>query len=157
MGGEPLLRELWGEYNENHEREKTPEPEYSREERAFFSIREQIDSLKDEAQKKKLTTLFKALKKSVLEYTIAIDRLAKHKLQNNIDRIEAADRRRSLSHNALIDNLNILSRQFNEAGLDNNWRDDIGLDRKRVTAWALAVAETIREEASKEAGLENEP
>ena len=147
---EPFLSERWGEIAEKNIQENTPQPEVPRAISAYLSIEEQINSFPDDSEKVKLEKLFTALNESLLSYLIAIDRLAIHKLDGSVDKIENAEIRRKLTHNVLIDNLNILSRQFAAAGLDNSWRSDVGSDRRDITRWVLAVAEHVRGKALKE-------
>jgi hypothetical protein len=148
--GEPFLRERWGEIAEKNIQESTPQPEIPRAVSTYLSIEEQINSLPDDPEKIKLEKLFATLNESILSYLIAIDRLTIHKLEGSLDKIENAEIRRKLTHNVLIDNLNILSRQFAAAGLDNSWRSDVGSDRRDITRWVLAVAECVRGKTLKE-------
>jgi len=55
---------------------------------------------------------------------------------------EEADRNRHYAHDRLADTLNILSRAFRNAGLNNEWRRDI-LDRDTLGQWGIAVAQLI--------------
>jgi len=58
--------------------------------------------------------------------------------------IGRADQSRRTAHDALIDNINILSRAFVKFGLDNNWRKVLGLEtREQVTSWAIYVGSTV--------------
>lgn len=50
------------------------------------------------------------------------------------------DRHRTACHDAYISNLNIFGRYFNELGLDNSWRQQIGDDRKRIGDFACYIA-----------------
>jgi hypothetical protein len=153
---DPFVRERFAEIIEEREKENTPEPEVSRELRVYESIKNQIASLDNDTTKSRLEKLFLALQKSILNYTIAIDRLSKHKLNGKLDAIENADKRRSITHNVLIDDLNILSRQFDEAGLDNSWRADVGSDRRDITKWAIAITETVRQQTDTWEGCHGE-
>ena len=56
--------------------------------------------------------------------------------------IEEADRSRHFAHEALIDGVNLLSREFKKAGLDNEWRRDIH-DRNAIGEWGLTIAKWI--------------
>lgn len=66
--------------------------------------------------------------------------------------IKAYDETRRLTHNRLIDEVNLLSREFKKAGLDNSWRNVVGLDRDEVGFWARKVAELFIDEDAKEGG-----
>jgi hypothetical protein len=147
---DPFIRERYEEILAEREAENTPEPMLTREVRSYLSFVEQVDALPEGDQKAKLEKLVDAVRKSVLSYTRAIDRLAKHKLGHDTSKIENADRMRTLAHEALMSNLNILSRQFADGDLDNSWRNDIGLDRRAVTRWAIGITETIRNEILEE-------
>lgn len=147
---DPFIRERYEEINAEREAENTPEPTLTREARSYLSFVEQVDALPEGDQKAKLEKLVDVVRKSVLSYTRAIDRLSKHKLGQDVGKIENADKMRTLAHEALMSNLNILSRQFLEADLDNSWRGDIGLDRRAVTRWAIGVTGMIRDEILEE-------
>ena len=46
------------------------------------------------------------------------------------------DRRRTIAHNALIDDCDILSRVFASEGLNNGWRGELGEDRREIGDFA---------------------
>ena len=49
------------------------------------------------------------------------------------------DKTRSLAHTAFIDSLNILSRNMEKSGEDNNWREKIGEGRKEIGDFACRL------------------
>ena len=53
-----------------------------------------------------------------------------------IDKRREMDNNRTSSHNAFIDNCNILSRNMAKAGEDNSWRQLLGDDRKEIGDFA---------------------
>jgi hypothetical protein len=57
----------------------------------------------------------------------------------DLETVSQADRMRSIAHDALISNLNIMSRYCAKLGIDNEWRFVLGLDRKQITAWAREI------------------
>ena len=67
---------------------------------------------------------------------------------------EIADRGKKAIHDSLISQLNIVSRAFHRASLDNNWRKKIGVDRNQIAVWALTVSDHLVADTLKEYGLE---
>ena len=89
--------------------------------------------------------LFKKVETAAVKYDLTIATLARMRIeQSGIESIAEADRRRRLAHDALEDELNLLSRSFAKSGLDNSWRYDIGTSREAVGNWARKVAEVKR-------------
>ena len=110
----------------------------------YQSIEQLIDKDDD------LKGLFHDVKRSIVKYIIAIDRLSEERLSDRAnDSTGEIDRARTVAHEALITNLNILSRECQKKRVDNKWRSVIGLDRKQITNWALSVypmiADSVRE------------
>ena len=96
-----------------------------------------------------LESLFKELKEKILNYSISADRLSmasKNLATGHGDREEVvrADEIRRRAHDALIDQVNILSRAFLREGLPNKWRDKVGDSREEIGEWAFGVAEYLR-------------
>lgn len=101
-----------------------------------------------------LKSLFGSMERSLLSY---VETAARHEHQTTrsefderitSDDLEALGKSRTLSHNVLIDSLNILSRAFAARGLDNTWRKVVGLDhRSQVTAWAIDIAQYLTSDA----------
>ena len=104
-----------------------------------------------------LNEIFERMEHSVIRYGKSINMLAIVARSENKDKrmLEEIDRNRRLAHNALIDELNLLSRQFRNIGIDNEWRKEIGLDSKTVGGWAYKVAEFISSDILKENNYEN--
>lgn len=100
----------------------------------------------------RLENLFRELQERILEYSISADRLSMRRedreygaLQN--EDITSADRARKYAHEALIDQVNILSRAFLREGLSNKWRAKVGDTREEIGEWAFGVAEYLRAKA----------
>jgi len=103
----------------------------------------------------KLESLFRELEDKILRYSISADRLSKARnelLVGSADKgeIVKADEGRRRAHDALIDQLNILSRAFKEEGLPNEWRRNIGLEREEIGEWAFGVADYLRAKTKEE-------
>lgn len=130
-----FLRNAWQSHTENH---KEKESEATRELRIY-------DKIKTEAEKyPKLIKILTSLENASIRYLQTVDTLAKAKLEKQSKAmIFEYDQARKSAHNVCIDELNLLSRQFLAAGLDNEWRRKIGLDRKLVGCWARAVGEHL--------------
>ncbi len=120
---------------------------------AFLEI-EAIDKKLDKKRgidaktKEILHNLFEMVEESVERYANAIVRQ-----QKDFDHREDAaqsDESRRIAHNALMDNLNILARNYRQYGLDTRWRNEIGTDRDRVREWAQIVMKYIANEAERE-------
>jgi len=102
-----------------------------------------------------LNTLYEMVFDNVSNYVSAVhdtelaqtpDNTEDMKKDRNIekmDRIEALDRTRTRAHNALIESLNFLKRNYEKLGLDISWRDDIGYDRNEIREWAQDVMRYI--------------
>lgn len=144
MAEEPgfdFLREKW---------KMKAEHEYSESAELKSPIFEEIE--RGAYGNEKLEKLFKELKEKILRYSISADRLSMIKVENGHGRddVQAADQARRLAHNAVIDQLNILSRAFKEDGLSNEWRRKVGLERGEVGEWAFGVADYLRAKTKEE-------
>ena len=87
------------------------------------------------------------LTNSIIAYTSECSRLAEYVRDTEIsvtDRRESDTNRKRL-HDGLITNLNLMSREYGKAGLDNDWRrqivDGVGSDREQIRKWATNVYE----------------
>lgn len=112
------------------------------EERAFEIFRR----IQEEAQQRpELKEIFEDLRGSLIRYNESILRLeiAQQKSMERKD-IENADHARKIVHDALIDKLNILSREFDKAGFDNSWRKMVGLHRETAAEWARGVGTVLK-------------
>lgn len=99
-----------------------------------------------------LENLFKELKERILEYALSADRLSMRREERGYgesqnEDIVSADRTRRSAHEALIDQVNILSRAFLREGLPNKWREKVGDSREEIGEWGFAVAEYLRAKA----------
>jgi hypothetical protein len=90
------------------------------------------------------------LEEAIIRYTMRLNDLAIARLEANQDIIQNMDQSRRLAHNRLIDELNILSREFAKLGLNNRWREKIGLSREQVEDWANAVYPIVCKEELKD-------
>ena len=129
------------------------EHEYSESAELKSPIFEEIQS--SSLDNPRLESLSVDLQDKILRYSISADRLSMASRNLAIghgDREEVvrADEARRRAHDALIDQLNILSRAFKEEGLPNEWRRKIGLDREEIGAWAFGVAEYLRAKTKEE-------
>ncbi|MBF8280456.1 MAG: hypothetical protein HW383_229 [Candidatus Magasanikbacteria bacterium] len=159
---DPWLAESWGRLAQEEVGRKAEEEEKMEEELDRVLLYHKIK--KEAAGHERLEKILASIEDAALEYAGTIDRgtLARLERDNGlgektvIDEIESADIRRRQAHNALIDDLNLLSRQFREASLDNRWRSDIGMNRDDVGAFAVAVAKLLlRERQAKTEGGEH--
>lgn len=141
---EPLLTESWHRVDDREHGEDNDlnEPK-GRDHEAYNSIVSQIDSLPEGEEKIRLKKLFDELVTDIASYIRTIAVLKQRKIDQERTAILSADKLRQQAHTRLIDDLNILSRNFGDAGLDNLWRSDIGLTRKDATRWAVKVAQML--------------
>ena len=135
-GGGEFLQELWRHKSE------LEHGEMSENERA---VRVYIDIKKAIGKNNQLEKIFKTLEDAALNYMRLVLRLNRAKLESDPDpvMIEKYDEHRRLGHNRLIDDVNLLSREFKKAGLDNSWRNDVGLSREAIGDWARQVAQFL--------------
>lgn len=133
-----FLKKSWCDLAKN---QNGIETENNRDYKIFDKISK--ESIADED----LRELFEMLETQMFRYVESIATRLKTKSESlNIKDSEIANEVQRRSHEALIDKLNILSRAFSQKKLDNKWRDDIGLDRKDITRWAVNVVENLKTE-----------
>ena len=85
--------------------------------------------------------LFCQITRGILDYYKTMSELERVTISDGTnEEISKSDQARRFAHNALIDNLNALSRYTGKMGLDNEWRSVIGLERTQVTEWVKRVA-----------------
>ncbi|MDD4477007.1 MAG: hypothetical protein PHY40_02510 [Patescibacteria group bacterium] len=149
-----FLKELWAEKSSGEKTGKTIEENKTAHELLIWNklereIKEIISNAESQKNKEQSETLFEDLKKSIIYYANLVKNTPNNKLigvesREEYEKIIKDNDKRRLAHNALIDNLNILSRLCKKYGYDNNWREEMGNDRERITEWALAICETIK-------------
>ncbi|MEK7637989.1 MAG: hypothetical protein AAB375_00985 [Patescibacteria group bacterium] len=135
---ESFLRESWQRVAEQ-EQEVTPE---MRDLELYFDIRERSDG------NEKIKAIMDRLDHDIAQYTEALFRserewVRRERGSGDNSSIEASDRNRRILHDSLIDTLNQLSRAYRTAGLDNKWRNMLGLDRDRLALWAMTIARQV--------------
>lgn len=128
------------------ETQNVPGQEITRNERVYAGMEKIVQ---DNPELKKY---FLDIQKSVKRYVSTIDALHVLRMKKMVDKkaVGFSDSARKIAHDALIDNLNIFSRACIKAKIDNSWRREVGLDRKEITVWAVAVYDTVVGELSKE-------
>lgn len=95
----------------------------------------------------KLENLFEQVIKASLRYCASRDKLATTTRLNDKQAVMDSDRARRLAHNALIDNINILSRAFVKDGVPVRWREELGNDRNAIGDWAIDLVSNLKDEA----------
>lgn len=131
-----FLGELWGDISEG---EKGDKHEIDPVMEIYFEMKEKAE------RNPELSELLKDVENCVLRYAASVAALGASKIDYKKEELGASDQNRRIAHDALIDALNILSRAFAKAGLDNRWRQMVGLDRKEVTEWGLKIANYLRQ------------
>lgn len=142
--GDKFLAALW--HRRTGEEEKSPEERAT--ERAldiYLDIKNAVDGYRGEKrQRQTLLDQMKEVDKSIIRYDATRAQLAIVRLEEqDTETVQEADTRRRAAHEALVDNLDILSRLFKQAGLDSQWRVSIGLNREVVGDWASLVANAV--------------
>lgn len=130
-----FLNTAWQSHTENY---KEKDNQAARELRIY-------DKIKTEAENQpELMKLLTDLENASIRYLQTVYALSKVKAEKRSEGIIFEyDQARKLAHNVCIDELNLLSRQFRAAGLDNEWRRQIGLDRELIGHWARAVGQYL--------------
>lgn len=130
-----FLHAAWQGHAENY---KEKESEGARELRIYNKIRAEVEKHPE------LLKILTALENASIRYLQVVDALAEARLVTEDKKIkEERDSARRSAHNVCIDDLNLLSRQFRAAGLDNEWRREIGCDRESIGCWALVVGKHL--------------
>ena len=138
-----FLRDRWAERAMGERGERSPE-----ETRREQDIMTYLDVKKSaEAAGSLLTEILHNVERRAVRYRVAINSSEQNRIATqkggDVKAFEGSDRNRQLAHNALIDEVNLLSRQFREAGLGNEWRRTIGLERDDIARWGGAVSQLI--------------
>lgn len=137
LGENYYLNDRWLEKAREEKGEEAPE---SRARRTFLDIRIKVEN--DKNLEEKLLDL----EKSAVYYAKTVVRLHRAKFEEwEKEDIQNADERRRSAHNAFIDSINILSRNFAEKGLDNSWRRMVGFNREEMGLWAFEIADFLSE------------
>lgn len=142
--GDTFLRGRWEERAQHERGEYTPE-----EEKRMQDIMQYIDIHKRaEEAGVPLLKFLEDVERYAIRYQRTINETARMRTDvrqgaAGVDHLTASDQNRKLAHTALVDAVNILSRQFREAGLDNEWRRSIGLERDDVGRWGEAIAAAL--------------
>lgn len=148
IGENPFTHESWERKISNEQTGESPED-------MDLAVFETIKS--DSTKSPELREMMADLESAILRYGESVVRLDREvSLGAEVSRkdVENADQGRRIVHDALIDKLNVLSRSFVKAKLDNNWRNVVGSDRTQVGQWALRVAENLKNSILKEHHLE---
>lgn len=132
--GEPFLREYW---EEKAELEKTGQTFTEKAWKIYQTIEE---ITKDYPE---LAKFVEDIRLGVLRYGKIIERRNQAIQSANREEIETSDQEQRIAHDALIDNLNILSRQCRNNGISNLWRRDIGVERDQVTEWVKRIYQIL--------------
>jgi hypothetical protein len=131
-------------------------PEIPRDVEIFSHIKEET------ASDPELGQLFRGMQSAVMRYAEIVNAhshfYAKQRIFDEADRDRAMelDQRRHFAHESMMDSLNALSRACAKAGIDNSWRNDVGLERDKIGMWSLVVADHLKREALSQAGLRKE-
>ncbi len=135
--GDPFLRECW---EGKTQREKTNQTFQEKAWKIYQTIEEIAQDYPD------LRKFIQDIRSGILRYGRIIKRRIKAIETFNRQEVEISDQEQRLAHNALIDSLNILSRQCLKGGISNSWRQSIGLEREQITDWAMKVYKILEEE-----------
>ena len=115
--------------------------------RLYVDIRETIreNPLLDQKQRVHLSSILHLVERACLRYAITVnDHVLAKQEKKPKEEIQSADQIRRFSHDRFIDEVNLLSRQYREAGLDNSWRNGVGSSREEIGAWGQKIADYLR-------------
>lgn len=128
---EPFLRASWGRKNAA---EKGEEDKETKGAGIWRSI--ELASGSDVLLRK----IAGQIKKDILHYQSAIhafkEARSEKETKGSIEEMELKYKNENRAHKRLVDDLNLLSRQFRQKGLSNQWREEIGLTDEEVGRWA---------------------
>ncbi|MEK7560709.1 MAG: hypothetical protein AAB539_02010 [Patescibacteria group bacterium] len=118
-------------------------PEIRRSENQKETYRASYRDIKREAEThgQKLPILLQDVEAAAMRYQETILRFSLAR-KGDTASIEESDSNRHYAHERLVDALNILSRGFHGAGLNNEWRRDL-LNREAAGLWGTTVAQLI--------------
>lgn len=94
-----------------------------------------------------LEKLFEQVIKASLRYCASRDKLSATARLKDKQAIVDSDRARRLAHNALIDNINILSRACVKDDVSAKWREELGNDRNVIGDWAIDLVSNLKDES----------
>jgi hypothetical protein len=156
VNGKILLEDAWkrsgtwgGEVNlKEHIRTEQADPRVS----AYLQLKNVIDTIPDSVppnKKEIIRDFFEAVLDSAAQYMSKVYEynIIKKEGQDRAtaEQLEPVDEARRYSHNALIDNLEILRRLCKENGLDISWQNGVGYgDRVSIREWAEKVIQYLR-------------
>lgn len=124
---DPFLRDSWSKKVDAERGAESSEDTANK-------IFNQIES--NAIHEKELTQIFEAVKKDILRYRSTIERLKQFgNGGSSTKEIEEADQVRRMAHNRMVDDINLLSRQFRSKGMDNSWRREIGDTNEKIGSW----------------------
>jgi len=125
---EPFLRDSW---NRDNDMGLGREDQENSAHKIFKQI--ELDASRD----KELLKYFEAAKKSIQRYKLVIQR-EKEAREGGLSAKEIEERNqiRRKTHDRMVDDLNLLSRQFQQKGVDNSWRRDLGQTNEQIGRWA---------------------
>ncbi len=128
---EPFLHESWdGNKSAGHEGEN--------QEDSANKIFNQIET--DVRSDKELLKYFESAKKAMQRYRLVVQG-EKEAREGGLSAKEIEERNqiRRRTHNRMVDDINLLSRQFQKKGLDNSWRRDLGQTNEQIGRWVESL------------------
>lgn len=136
-----FLRERWEEKRREEVGEISPEQVRREKDLDIY-----LDLRKKTAENSDLSAALINIEKAAVRYRQTVNAFNKKRMgdsEKDLAGLKESDEYRRLAHEVVIGEINVLSRLFRKAGLDNEWRRDIGLDRDDAGRWALTVAGLI--------------
>ena len=138
------MRGRWEEKSRAEQGLRSPEDEQKERDVVLYEMIQKETS----GSGKYLAEFLRAVEHAAVRYRESVNRFDHIRARdaNRADirlELEETDRNRYAAHEVLIDSINILSREYKKAGLDNEWRREIGLEREEVGRWGMAIANII--------------
>jgi len=130
-----FLRELW------EKREKENKPETSPAFRVYQDIFEAVRGV-PELEKQR-----QALEDSIINYYSCVKSTSRVSAREGVDvgSLTRSDEVRTVAHDRVIDELNILSRMCVPNRRSNEWRRSVGDSRDQIGEWAATVGKELAE------------
>ncbi len=143
--GNEFLRGRWEERVRSEHAERSPQEERREQDvESYLDIKESVRNAEEGGER--LAQILGDVERRAVRYRMTVNTWERERRTIKGDVIgatEETERNRRLAHEVLIDGVNLLSRQFKEYGLDNEWRRNMGIEREDAGRWGLNIAQLI--------------
>lgn len=136
-----FLRDRWEEKGRQERGESDPTEARRQKDLGIY-----LDLRKETAEDPDLSAALANVEKAAVRYRATVNAFSKERIgdsEKDTAALTQSDVHRRLAHEVVIGEINVLSRLFKNAGRDNEWRREIGLEREDAGRWALNIAGLI--------------